>query len=300
MKVTREKLFKRIKSALVLVISNLIFAFLVAAFILPHNIIMGGATGVGVVLSRFIPLDTATIVLIFNILVLILGGIVLGKKFFLTTITSSLLYPVFLSVMQKIPNISTITQDPLIATIFAGGLLGMALGMIMGIGSSSGGTDVLGLVINKWFHIPVATAVYIVDFLILGTQALYTDFEHILYGVLLLIIETFILDKVLVSGQTQLQVMVISDKYEELRKKMLKELEAGVTMLYIETGHICKQQKGILCIIPKRKLHSAIELIQSTDPASFVTVTQIKEVRGQGFTWDRQPVDNVTAPVEKP
>lgn len=290
MRINREKVIKEIKNAAILVVGNLILAFLVAAFIIPHNIIMGGATGIGVVLSGIFPLDTATIVLIFNILMLILGGIVLGKKFLLTTVTSSFLYPIFLSVMQKIPNIASVTSNTLVATIFAGGLLGLALGLIMGIGSSSGGTDVLNLVISKWFHIPVATAVYLVDIFILVAQALYTDFEHILYGILVLVIETFVLDHVLVSGQTQLQIMVVSDKYDELRRKLLMELEAGVTMLYIETGCICKQQKGVLCVIPKRKLHSAIELIQATDPASFVTVTQIKEVRGQGFTRDRQPV----------
>lgn len=290
----KEKIIKELRNATLLITGNLILAFPVAAFIIPHNIIMGGATGIGIVLGRFIPLETANIVLFFNIMMLILGGIVLGKKFLLTTVISSFLYPIFLSILQRIPDIESVTSNTLVATIFAGGLMGLALGMIMGMGSSSGGTDVLNLVINKWFHIPVATAVYLVDIVILGAQALCTDFEHILYGILMLVIETFVLNQALVSGQTQLQIMVISDKYDELRRKLLMELEAGVTMLLIETGCTCKEQQGVLCVIPKQKLHAATELIQATDPASFVTVTQIKEVRGQGFTRDRQPADKST------
>lgn len=291
MKSNKEKTVKSIKNACILIIGNLILAFLVSAFIIPHGIIMGGATGIGIVLSKILPMDTASIVLIFNVLMLVLGGIVLGKKFLLTTITSSLLYPIFLSFMQQIPGIDSITDNTLVASLFAGGLLGIALGMIMGIGSSSGGTDVLNLVLNKWFHIPVAVAVYLVDIIIMAGQLLFTDIESILYGVISLVVETFVLDQVLVSGQTQLQILVISDKYEDLRYKLLMELEAGVTMLFIETGCICKEQKGVMCVIPKRKMHAAAELIQAVDPTAFVTVTQIKEVRGQGFTRDRKPFD---------
>lgn len=291
MKKDKVRIKKFLKNAAILIIGNLLLAFSVAAFVIPHNVIMGGATGIGIVLSKIIPLDTATIVLIFNILMLILGGFVLGRRFLLTTITSSLLYPFFLSVVQAIPGIETITSNELVAALFGGGLLGVALGMIMGIGSSSGGTDVLNLVINKWFHIPVATAVYLVDIFIMGAQLFFTDVESILYGIILLVIETFVLDHVLVSGQTQLQILAISEKHEELRYRLLTELEAGVTMLFIETGCVCKEQKAVMCVIPQRKLHAATELIQSIDPSAFVTVTQIKEVRGQGFTRDRKPFD---------
>lgn len=158
-----------------MIIGNVILAFLVSAFILPHDIIMGGATGIGIIMSMFLPMDTASIVLIFNIMMLILGGIVLGKKFLLTTVTSSLLYPVFLLLMQQIPDIGSITDNTLVASLFAGGLLGIALGLLMGNGSSSGGTDVLNLVLNKWFHIPVAVAVYLVDIIIMAGQLLCSD-----------------------------------------------------------------------------------------------------------------------------
>lgn len=286
-----KRILKKVKYAGILLLGNLILAFQTAAFIIPHNIIMGGATGIGVVLSKILSVDTALIVFVFNILMLILGWIALGKQFFLTTVASSVLYPFFLAVMQRIPGIENITSNTLVAALFSGGLLGVSLGLIMGIGSSSGGTDVLNLVINKWFHIPVATAVYLVDIIILGGQLLFSDIEHLLYGILLLVVETFILDQVLVNGQTQLQVFIVSEHYEEMRWKLLTELEAGVTMMFIETGCICQEQMGVMCVIPKRKLHSATQLIQSIDSNAFITVTQIKEVRGQGFTRERKPFD---------
>ena len=153
---------------------NALLAFVVVAFIIPFDIIMGGTTGIGIVLNRLIPqLDISLFVLILNILLLLLGLVVLGRKFFITTVASSVLYPVFLGMMQRIPGIDCLTQDALIAAIFGGCLMGVALGLVMRVGSSTGGTDVICLVLNHWFHKPVAFFVYLSDFIIVGFSAAF-------------------------------------------------------------------------------------------------------------------------------
>ena len=270
-----------------ILLGNLLLGFTVAAFIIPSGVIMGGATGLGLTLSHFLPLDTATLVLILNLMALALGLAALGKTFVLTTIASSLLYPVFLGIMQRIPGITTLTDDPMLASLFGGGLVGVALGLLMRVGSSSGGTDVVNLVLHKWTHMPVSVAVYVTDIVILGLQALYSNPEQILFGIVLLVVETIALDRVMLLGQSQIQIFVVSGKYEEIRKKCLTELQAGITMVCIETGLTGQSQRGVLCVIPPRKLYAAQELIQAIDPNAFLTITQIKEVRGQGFTSER-------------
>lgn len=271
-----------------IVLGNLLLAFTVAAFILPQDIIMGGATGIGVVFSRVLPLDTAAIVLILNLMALLLGLVVLGKKFFLATVASSLLYPVFLGLVQRIPGIESLTDNTLLATLFGGGLVGIALGMVMRVGSSTGGTDVINLVLHKWLHLPVSMMVYVTDFVILGGQALLAKPEQVLYGIVLLVVETIALDRVMLLGQSQIQIFIVSAKYEEIRRRILEELQAGATMVCIETGMTNKEQRGVLCVIPPRKLFNAKELIQAVDPNAFLTITQIKEVRGQGFSMERR------------
>ena len=201
---------------------------------------------------------------------------------------SSLLYPALLGLAQRIPGITALTDDLLLASLLAGGLIGIAVGMVMRVGGSTGGTDVLNLVLHKWFHLPVSAFVYLVDIMILGGQAIFSDPEQVLYGVVLLVTETIALDKIMLMGQSQVQLFVISDHFEEIRQKLLLKLHAGVTMMLIETGCTGTQQKGVLCVIPPRKLFAAKELIQSIDPDAFITVTQIKEVRGQGFTLERK------------
>ena len=277
---------------------NILLGFAVAAFILPSGVIMGGATGVGIVLARFIPLDTATIVLCVNLMALALGWAVLGWRFVVATIASSLLYPIFLGAAQRIPGIDQLTADPLLAALLGGGLVGIAVGLVMRVGSSTGGTDVVNLVLHKWTHIPVSAAVYLTDIVIMGAQALFSDPEQILYGVVLLVVETIALDRVMLLGQSQIQLFVVSSQYEKLRQKCLTELQAGTTMVYIETGRTRTLQRGVLCVIPPRKLYAAQALIQSVDPHAFLTITQIKEVRGQGFSSERIYVESPECPIK--
>ena len=275
----------------------MLLGFAVAAFILPSGVIMGGATGVGVVLARFIPLDTALIVLCVNLLALALGWAVLGWRFVLATVASSLLYPIFLGAAQRVPGIEELTADPLLSALLGGGLVGIAVGLVMRVGSSTGGTDVVNLVLHKWTHIPVSVAVYLTDIVIMGAQAVFSDPEQILYGVVLLVVETIVLDKVMLLGQSQIQLFVISSRYEEIRQKCLTKLQAGITMVQIETGRTRSPQRGVLCVIPPRKLYAAQSLIQSVDPNAFLTITQIKEVRGQGFSSERVYVEPPEIPA---
>ncbi len=281
-----------IKTTVFIIVGNALLAFLVAAFIIPHDIIMGGTTGIAIVLSRFLPVDTATLVLIQNIFLLLLGLIVLGKKFFFTTVASSVLYPVMLGLMQRIPDIDKITDNTLLASLFAGILMGISLGLVMRVGSSTGGMDVVNLVFHKWFHIPVAILVWATDIIVVGGQALFVKPEKTLFGIVVLVLEAYALDKVMIFGMAQTQLYIISAKSEEIRKALINDLNLGVTMSFIETGLLENRQKAVLCIIPSRKLFDTTELVQSIDPNAFITITKIKEVRGRGFTKAREPIEH--------
>lgn len=268
-------------------VGNAILAFTVAAFIVPHGVIMGGATGIGLTIAHYVPVDLSIIIFVVNSILFVLGAAVLGKKFAVATIASTFIYPTFLSIVQKIPGIDGLTDNLMLATLYAGALLGVGIGLIVRVGSSTGGTDIVALVLNKWFHIPVAGLLYVIDFLVLGGQVFFSDTEQIMYGVLMLVLETAILNKVMLLGQSQIQLFIISEEYEHIREKMLKELDAGVTMVHIETGYGQENRKGVLCVIPNRKLYSVKELVQAIDPKAFITITQINEVRGRGFTMER-------------
>ena len=283
----KSSLKKHVNTVFGVLVGNAILAFTVAAFIIPHGVIMGGATGIGLTIAHYVPVDLSIIIFIVNSILFVLGATVLGKKFAVATIASTFIYPTFLSIVQKIPGIDGLTDNLMLATLYAGALLGVGIGLIVRVGSSTGGTDIVALVLNKWFHIPVAGLLYVIDFLVLWVQVFFSDTEQIMYGVLMLVLETAILNKVMLLGQSQIQLFIISEEYEHIREKMLKELDAGVTMVHVETGYGQENQKGVLCIIPNRKLYSVKELVQSIDPKAFITITQINEVRGRGFSMER-------------
>lgn len=278
---------KNLETVIGVLAGNLLLAFTVAAFLVPHGIIMGGATGLGLTISHYLPLPLSGIILIVNACLFLLGAATLGKKFIITTIASTFLYPACLTIMQAIPGITRLTDNMMLATLYGGALLGIGVGIIVRVGSSTGGTDILALVMNKYTHISVAVLMYIVDFAVLGAQALFSDAEQIMYGILALVLETMILNRVMVMGQSQIQLFVVTDKYEEVRQRMLKEQDVGVTMVYVETGYSKEQRKAALCIIPNRKLYATNELIHSIDEKAFITISQINEVKGRGFTMER-------------
>ena len=283
-----KKPLRVIITCLSIVIGNALMGFIVAAFIIPHDIIMGGTTGIGIVLNKWIPsLDVSLFILILNVVLLFIGLFVLGKKLFWTTVASSILYPGFLALFQRIPGIEHLTDDPLLAAIFAGSLLGLALGLVMKVGSSTGGMDIVDLILSKWTHLPVSYYVIATDIVIIGLQAVFSPAEGTLLGIVVIVLETLILDRTMILGKSQIQLTVVSRAYDRIREALLNDLEAGVTMVFIETGRLREKGKAVLSVIPERKLYQAEELIHEIDPEAFIAIAKVNEVRGRGFTMER-------------
>lgn len=278
---------------------NVSNALAVAAFIVPNSILIGGSTGISLTLQHAFGLELTITVFAFNVLFFVLGAWVLGKKFALSTVASTLLYPALLALFQRIPGIDALTENDLLAAIFAGLLLGIGIGLIVRQGASTGGTDILAMVLNKFTHAPVAVLLYVVDFIVLGMQAFFCTSEQILYGVLSLLITTAVMNQVVLFGQAQLQLLIVSEKYEALREKLLRDLDVGVSMIYIETGLGKKRRMAVLCVIPQRKLYAANELIRQIDVNAFTMISRVKEVKGRGFSLERVPVAQETQQNEE-
>ena len=210
---------KNVTIALGVLAGNAILAFVVAAFVVPHNIIMGGATGIGLSITHFIPMNLSVVIFVVNGILFLLGAATLGRKFAVTTIVSTFVYPVFLAIAQSIPGITELTDNMMLASVYAGLLLGVGIGLVVRQGASTGGTDIIALMLSKYLHGSVAVFMYLVDFAVLGVQVFFSDVEQILYGILTLMIMTMAMNQVVLFGQSQIQLFIISEKYEEIREK---------------------------------------------------------------------------------
>lgn len=273
-----------LKNLCMILLGNTIYALAIVMFILPNNMITGGTTGLGIAIHHYLGLPIHIFVFIFNTLMFLLGAVVLGTKFALTTLVSTFYYPIILGVFEQIPSLQSITDDKMLSTICGGLMIGMAIGIVIRCGASTGGMDIPPLVLNKKFGFPVSVMLYVFDFMILILQMLFTNKEEIVYGILLVLIYTVILDKVLLMGSTRTKVEIMSKKYEELNRLIQERLDRGTTLVYTQTGYLKENQPMILTVVSNRELMRLNQLVQEVDPYAFMIIGNVNEVRGRGFS----------------
>lgn len=273
-----------LKSIIPVVIGNIIYALVVKLFILPTNLMSSGTTGIALLANHFLGIPVSFFILIFNVCMLILGLIVLGKKFAMTTIVSTLMYPIALEFFNQTLGEFIITNNELLNTIFAGLGIGLALGIVLRSGASTGGMDIPPLVLNHFFRIPVSVSLYVFDFIILSSQSLYNPLERLLYGIILILLTSIVLDKVLLMGTTKTEVKIISPKFEKIAEEILSEMDRGVTLLNARGGYLKNEHSVVLSVVSNRELPKIEKLVRALDPDAFMIVSRVSEVWGRGFS----------------
>lgn len=273
-----------LKSIIPVVIGNIIYALVVKLFILPTNLMSSGTTGIALLANHFLGIPVSFFILIFNVCMLILGLIVLGKKFAMTTIISTLMYPIALEFFNQTLGEFVITNNELLNTIFAGLGIGLALGIVLRSGASTGGMDIPPLVLNHFFRIPVSVSLYVFDFIILSSQALYNPLERLLYGIILILLTSIVLDKVMLMGTTKTELKIISPQFEKIAEEILAEMDRGVTLLNAKGGYLKNEQSVVLSVVSNRELPKIEKLVRNIDPDAFMIVSRVSEVWGRGFS----------------
>lgn len=280
MEMNKNRLF----SLLLIIFGNAVYALTVKLFLLPANLISCGTTGLALAANQLAGVPVTVFIFAFNLVMLLLGWAVLGKQFALTTVFSSLFYPIALEVLNRTLGDVQITGDLLLNTIFAGLGLGMALGMVMRGGASTGGMDIPPLVLKKFFRIPVSVSLWAFDFCIMLTQMMFHTLEDLMYGILLLILISVALNKVLLLGTSKTEVKIVSGKADEIRDSILSKVDRGVTLLHGEGGYLRRDTEVILSIVSNHELPKIERLARDIDPDCFMIVSQVTEVWGRGFS----------------
>jgi len=270
------------------IIGNIIYALTVKLFLLPANLISSGTTGLALIANELFGFSMPIFIFVFNLLMLIVGLIVLGKRFVATTILSSALYPLFLEILNRLMGEVAITDNTLLNVIFSGLGLGIALGTVLRQGASTGGMDIPPLILKRYFKIPIAVSLYVFDFCIMLGQMFYHEPEDLLYGIILLILTSLTLNKVLVVGTTKSEVKIVSLKSDEIRREILSEIDRGVTMMYGKGGYIGKETEIILSVVSNREINKIEKIVRKIDPESFMIITNVVEVWGRGFSKEKK------------
>lgn len=268
-----------------IVFGTFLLALSVVLFIIPYNILSGGVAGIAVALEPFFHYDATLVANILVVAFLLMGLVFLGKQFVADSILSSLCYPVFTTLIT-LTNIQ-VDVSAEVASIYAGLFGGIGIGIVMSVGSSTGGVDIPEMILAKVFHVKVHTMVMLVDGLTVVLGVIAYDLSAVLIGMLSVFVSSYAIGKVLSLGQgTAKSVQVISDKLPDINDKIQNVMSRGTTIFSAEGGYSGEKRNVLLCVVAQREYGQLLSIIEDADPNAFVITTDASDMHGEGFTWE--------------
>ena len=277
---------------LVILMGNFCIALAVAFFVIPNKLLVGGTAGIAVALNAFwaVPEEVVINVLVYSLF--IAGAFVLGREFFFKTITSTLVYPILLALatdLYKIIPIEYITMDTLTSIICAGVLVGFGIGIVYKRNASTGGMDIIPLIINKYTGIPLHILLMAVDCFTVLLGVIAYGLQAAIYGVISVAICSFIIDKTILLGAKQTkQVQIISQESDAILERILQDLDRGCTIVESRGGYTNQKRDMLMVVVPINEYQRMIDVVHEMDSSAFVIVSDINEIRGRGFTLSRE------------
>lgn len=287
-----KKLKKLLKDIFVILLGNASIALAVAFFIIPNKLLVGGTAGVAVAVNAFwnIPEEMVINCLIYGLF--IIGAVVLGREFFVKTVTSTLIYPVLLNIAGQLYEIipkQYITMDTLTSIICSGVLVGFGIGIVYKRNASTGGMDIIPLVLHKYTHLPLHILLLAVDGLTVLLGVIAYGLQASIYGVISVVICSFVIDKTILLGTKQTkQVQIISGESAQIRKKILEDLDRGCTIIESRGGYTDISRDMLMVAVPIDQYPTLIDTIHEIDGSAFIIVSDINEIQGRGFSLKRK------------
>ena len=310
---------KHIKDFLTINLGVFLMAMAYSILIDRNKLVIGGVGGIATILSNAITglkINSSFIILIINVVLLLIALIFVGKKFFLKTLYTSLIYPVYVFMFEKIilllqdvvPDLSLTKEELaiklsdialgqnaanaimagsyLLVIIFGAVISGFGLGLALKKGASTGGVDIIQQILLDRFKIPFSISLLMIDGTIVTVAAIYfKDFFMILYGFLFIYLSGVVLDAIVFSGFNSRAVYIISDP-EAVKNKIYSVLERGVTEIYSRGGYRQEDKKMLVCVMSNNEFYKMKTLILEIDKRAFIFVARVSEVHGEGFTYD--------------
>lgn len=291
-----DKIFtkKRIVEFVYLTIGVAIASFAFSFFLNPRNIVIGGVSGIGILLKNLIDgFDPAFIIMLTNIALLILGLFTLGRDFFIKTAYGSLMFPVFIFLFNLLYEAINIDQqvqslDMVVVILFSSLIMGAGLGIVVRFGGTTGGSEVIQKILYKYLHIPFSTSLYIVDGIVIfiGLILSVTTLEIFLYAIVFTYLSGVIIDMIIYSGFNSRAVYIISSKNQEIKRHILEEFERGLTSIRVVGEYTKNEQEMLVCVLSSGEYFKLRSIIEKEDPTAFYYAVRASEVRGEGFTYD--------------
>ena len=270
-----------LKKLFMTTVGAVLYAVSIGLFLDPNHLSAGGVTGIAQILSEYLPLGTGTLSLLMNIPIMFLGMWKFGWRFFALTGYALVLSAPLIDVFVAHP----LTNDPVLAALAGGALLGVGMGILFRAGSSSGGVDIITKVIRLRFpHVKTGVIFFILDAIIIGASALvFGNLDIGLYATIGILITTFVMNYVLYGSDEARMVYIISNEPQKIANLLLEQLNMGGTFLNGYGAYTGKEKKVLMCVMRPKQLPAAREVAASVDPGAFLIVAGVSAVFGEGF-----------------
>ncbi|MBU8607650.1 YitT family protein [Bacillus pumilus] len=276
----------RLKNIVFILIGSAIFSFGLVHFNMQNNLAEGGFTGITLLLYFLFHIDPSISNLVLNIPIFFIGWKMLGRTMFTYTIVGTVSLSVFLAIFQRFQIHMPLQHDLALAALFAGVFIGTGLGIIFKFGGTTGGVDIIARLINKHYQVAMGRTMFIFDACVITISLTYLNYKEAMYTLVAVFVAAKVIDFMQEGAYAAKGAMIISEKDDIIQKKITEEMERGVTILK-GVGSYTKQERNVLyCIVPKNELVHLKSVVTSVDPHAFVSVSDVHDVLGEGFTLD--------------
>lgn len=264
----------------ILTIAIAIIAVAVYFFLVPSHTSISSMSGLGIVLSNFVPLPLSTITMILNVVLLIIGFFTCGKEFGLKTVYTSVMLPVFLGIFENIfPNTGSITNSQELDVLCYILVVSVGLSILFNRNASSGGLDIVAKIINKYFHMELGKAMSLSGMCVALSAALVYDKKTVVLSVLGTYFNGIVLDHFIFDHNIKRRVCIITKKEEELRQFIVRDLHSGATIYEAIGAYNMEKRNEIITIVDKGEYQKLMKYINQEDPEAFITVYTVSDMR---------------------
>lgn len=267
---------KQIKDTFFIVVGNMICSLGIGTIALRLGLSLGGVSGLSKVLHNVLPVSISILVLAVNLVLFALAYFLVGKKFAMNSFLSVILFPVFLEIAQSITVLDCLKEDLLLGTMIGGVLLGSGSGLILRGNGSSGGFDIIGVILNKYFNIKTASTMALIDVFVLVFQIRIENLMLSIYGVVMIFITSYMVNLILTKENNEVKIMIFSKKEDEIQDMLLHERDCGCSILHGETGYTKEKMCVIVSIMPYDKVNPVKQSILAIDQDAFIVLENVQ------------------------
>lgn len=271
-----------LKEYAIITVGTAIIAAAVFFFMLPSHVTVGSASALAMVIGNFLPLPVSAITLIMNVVLLLIGFLLIGPEFGAKTVYASVLMPAIMRVFEVVfPDFASITNEPILDVLAYILVVGSGLALLFSVNASSGGLDIVAKIMNKYFHIELGKAMSLSGMLVALSSALCFDKATVVLSVIGTFFGGMIVDHFIFGLNLKRRVCIVSHKHEKIIQYILHEIHSGATLYEGIGAYTGEKRMEIIAILDKQEYRMLMEFMKKTDPAAFMTVYSVNDIRYQ-------------------